>query len=97
MEEQPKPTPVNDCLVALVAYERESGDGMLPVAIRLGRAERGLLNAELRGRRGFAEIASPNMGQDGEPMGTFARLPVYVVDDRSLIEIVLEKEPEKED
>ncbi len=96
MEEQPQPTPVADCVAALVTYERESGDGMLPVSIRLGRAQRGLLNAELRGRRGFTEIRSPNRGEDAEPMGTLHRLPVYVVDDRSLIEIVLEKEPEDE-
>lgn len=94
MEEQP--TPIADCLNALVMYERESGDGMMPVAIRLGRAERGLLNAELRGTRGFTEITAPNAGEYDQQQGTFRRLPVYVVDDRSLIEIVLEQESEED-
>lgn len=96
MEEQPKPTPINDAVAALVKFERESGDGMRPIAIRLGRTERGMLNEEMRGRRNFKEITSPDLGENDTVMGTFAGLPVFVVDDRSLIEIVLEKEPEED-
>ena len=96
--EEPKPlTPIFDCLNFLLKYERESGDGMSPVAIKLGRVQRALLNAEKRSARGWMEIRSPSRDTQTHRMGTYSGLPVYVVDDQSLIEIVLEKDAVEEE
>lgn len=96
MESEVKPTPVADCVTAMVAYERETRDGLSPCAIRLGRVQRGMLNQEKRGARGYSEIVCPNMGEFDQQAGTYLGLPVYVVDDQSVIEIVLEKDKEED-
>lgn len=95
--EDPKPaTPVADYIAAIVAHERSTQDGMSPYYIRLGRTQRGLLNEEKRGDRNYQEIKSPPFGGHGEPMGTLHGLPVFVVDDESVIEIVQKKDAEEE-
>lgn len=96
MEEVKAATPIADCIRAMVTHERDSRDGMSPVAIRLGRVQRSFLNGELRGVRGFKEIKCPNADQFDEQMGAYGGLPVYVVDEQSLIEIVLEKDAVEE-
>lgn len=84
-------TPFATCLDLILKYHAESHPENEVTGIRLGRIQRSLLNKEMRESnvKTFKAIRSPDADEHGKPTGFYHDIPVTVVDDRSIVEIVL--------
>lgn len=87
-------TPFATCIDLLISYQLETHPDTEITGIYLGRIQRSLLNKEMRASNSktFKAIRSPDADEQGKAMGSYRDIPIYVVDDRSIVEIVLKSD-----